>query len=283
MVLESLIFPLKAEQRPWQMFFIGMLYTTVAVFLSLWIFETQASFIMVFLTTLACVPIIYNTMKLEENKDMEIQSELNLIKEHDKAIFFMMFLFLGITLASVLWYIVLPIDAVNNLFDAQAKTIATINNQISGDTVQSFNILNKIFFNNLKVLVLSILFSFIYGMGAIFILAWNATVIGTAIGNFIRSNVASILPSSGLVTASAHFQIVSLGLLRYVIHGIPEIMAYFYGALAGGIISIAITRHHYSSEKFAHILTDVAELIAISVGFLLIAAILEVYITPLLF
>lgn len=275
MVLESLLFPLKAEKKPWEMFFIGFLYSTIAIFLSLWIFQRQASFVMVFFTVMACIPILYNTMRLEESKGMKIKKEINLIKQHNKAIFFLLFLFLGITLSCVLWYVVLPSDTVSYLFDKQTKTIIEINNQISGKTIQ-LNLFTKIFFNNIRVLTLAILFSFIYGAGAIFILTWNATVIGTAIGNFIRSGIAS-------ATHAGYFQIISVGLLKYSLHGIPEIMAYFYGGLAGGIISVAVIRHHYTSKNFFHIIADSADLIMISIGFLLLAAFLEVYLTPLLF
>ncbi|MBS3098244.1 stage II sporulation protein M [Candidatus Woesearchaeota archaeon] len=283
MVIESLLFPLKAEKKPWEMFFIGFLYTSVAIFLSLWIFEKQASFIMVFLTVMAAVPIVYGTMQLEESKDIEINKEKLLLKEHNKAIVFLMFLFLGITLSSVLWYVVLPSETVGYLFQKQTQTITDINNQISGNVVQNFNLFTKILFNNLKVLAFCILFAFIYGAGAIFILTWNATVIGTAIGNFIRSNIGAYVSSVGFANAAAYFQVVSLGLLRYAIHGIPEIVAYFYGGLAGGIISVAVIKHHYASKKFSNILLDSSELLIIAVGFLLVAAFIEVYITPLLF
>jgi uncharacterized membrane protein SpoIIM required for sporulation len=67
------------------------------------------------------------------------------------------------------------------------------------------------------------------------------------------------------------------------LHGIPEIIAYFYGGLAGGIISVAIIKKHYKDEKFFHIIFDISELLVISIMFLLIAAFIEVYITPLLF
>ena len=72
MVLESLLNPLSAEKRPWEMFFIGFAYSSVAILLSLWIFRDQTSLIMVFLTVMASLPIVYNTMKLEEGKDLEI-------------------------------------------------------------------------------------------------------------------------------------------------------------------------------------------------------------------
>jgi uncharacterized membrane protein SpoIIM required for sporulation len=68
-----------------------------------------------------------------------------------------------------------------------------------------------------------------------------------------------------------------------MIHGIPEIMAYFYGGLAGGIISVAVIRHHYTSKKFLTIVEDSADLVMLSIFLLVVGALLEVYITPILF
>ena len=283
MVLESLLNPLKAEKRPWEMFFLGFVYSSVAILLSLWIFKDHASLIMVFLTVMACVPIVYNTMKLEESKDLEISREITLLKEHNKAIIFLMFLFFGITLSFVTWYIFLPSDTLNLVFDKQTSTIQSINNQVSGNAYQQFSTFTRIFLNNIKVLAFATLFAFIYGAGAIFILTWNASVIGTAIGNFIRSNLSEYVGLLGFEKFAGYFSVVSIGLLRYILHGIPEILAYFYGGLAGGIISVAIIKKHYKDERFSHIVFDISELLIIAIAFLLVAAFLEVFITPLLF
>ena len=283
MVLESLLFPIKAEKKPWQMFFLGFLYASVGLFVALWIFKDQASLVMVFMITMAALPIFYNTMKLEESKDLLIGTESGILKEHNKAITFFMYLFVGMTFACALWYSVLPTEMVNSIFDKQVGTIQTINNQVSGRIIQNLNIFSRIFFNNLKVLSFSILFSFIYGAGAIFILAWNATVIGAAIGNFIRSNISNYTSSIGLLQAGNYFHVVSIGLLKYSIHGIPEIAAYFYGGLAGGILSVALIRGHFRTRKFPAIMVDFSELILIAIGFLVAAAFLEVYVTPALF
>ena len=280
MVLESMLFPMKAEKKPWEMFFIGMLYSTIAVFLSLWIFEKQSSFVMVFFTVLACVPIVYNTMKFEESKDLKYDSEKKIMHEHNKAILFLIFLFMGITVSGVIWYLVLPSQTVGYLFQEQVNTIAEINNQVSSRVTgyaTSTDILFRIFFNNLKVLIFCVLFAFVYGAGAIFILTWNATVISAAAGNFIKSNLVAVSSAAG------YFNVVSAGFLRYFIHGIPEILAYFYGGIAGGIISVAIIRNHFSSDKSSNILFDIGELLLIAFGFLIIAAIFEVYLTPALF
>lgn len=283
MVVESLLYAFKAEKSPWQMFFMGFLYTSIGIFMALWIFRSEASLVMVFIITMASLPIFYNTMRLEESKDLMMDSETALLREHNKAIAFLMYMFIGITLACALWYSVLPVSTISSLFDKQVGTIQTINNQVSGNVIHSFNVFWKIFFNNFKVFVFSILFSFVLGAGAIFILAWNATVIGAAIGNFIRTNISSYTGSLGLLDAGNYFHVVSLGLLKYSLHGIPEIVAYMYGGLAGGIISVALIRKHFNTNKFQVILKDFSELVLIAVGFLIAAAFLEVYVTPVLF
>ena len=92
-----------------------------------------------------------------------------------------------------LWYVILPTSIHQNLFSIQTHTIETINYQVTGNAINAGGVFLKIFLNNIRVLTFCLLFSFFYGVGAIFILTWNASVIGVAIGNFIRSNVSKYL------------------------------------------------------------------------------------------
>ncbi|MGV8150482.1 MAG: stage II sporulation protein M [Candidatus Woesearchaeota archaeon] len=286
MVLESLISPENAENKPALLTFLGFIYTSLAMFLAYMIFKQYSSLFMIFLSTIASIPIVYKLIKMEEQKDMTDTTEVLLLKEHWKALSAFMYLFLGATLACTLWYVVLPPDTVSILFESQTSTIISINGRstetITGNAT-AFNIFSKIFFNNIKVLLFCVLFSFIYGAGAIFILTWNASVIGVAIGNFIRTSLSSIATQYGSVGLGSYLGVVSLGLFKYAIHGIPEILAYFVGALAGGIISIAIINHDVSSRKFEHVLLDAADLLMLSIAITFIAALLEVYVTPIFF
>ncbi|MFC1648329.1 stage II sporulation protein M [Nanoarchaeota archaeon] len=281
MVLESLTSPFSAEAHPRKMIFLGFLYISIAMFLATWIFKSQASLVMVFLATMAAVPLIYNTIQQEESKDMEGLGEVWLLKEHWKALSVFMWLFIGVTIGVAFWYVVLPAETVSNLFATQTNTINAINARVT----EAFNIdvFARIFFNNVKVLIFCILFSFLYGAGAIFILTWNASVIGTAIGNFVRSSLASYAEMAGFAKATGYFTVIGLGLFRYAIHGIPEILAYFTAGLAGGIISVAVIRHDFRTRKFEHVLLDSADLLMISIAILLLAAILEVGVTPFIF
>lgn len=284
MVLESLITPVNAEKRPAQMIVLGFAYSTIGIFLSLWVFKAESSLIMVFLATMAAIPLIYNTINLEEEKDLEGMEESWLLKEHGKALEAFIFLFIGMTVAFALWYVVMSPATISILFKSQASTIKSINPNVTGFAAsESFSNFTRIFLNNVRVLIFCILFSFLYGSGAIFILVWNGSVIGAAIGNFIRSNLAEAASKLGLDKAGHYFGIISFGLFRYAIHGIPEILAYFVAGLAGGIISIAVIRHDFGTQKFEHILLDSADLLLLSLVILFLAGVLEVWVTPVIF
>lgn len=286
-MFELLINPAKAERQPWDMFFIGAFYATVSLLLVKWIFSGDpvlskyTGILVVTFCVMFSIPFIYFAIKNEEEKDLEEREFLNLMKEHSKALLYFMFLFMGFVVAFSFWYIVFS-DG-NQNFRAQIETYCMINkpahfdecvseygvehvSKTTGFLTAKDKIVN-IFANNIYVLIFTLFFSLIFGAGAIFILAWNASVISAAIGIFSKSDLANL----------------PLGLVRYMIHGIPEIASYFAGALAGGIISIAIIKHDVASEKFWTILQDSLNLVIFSVVILFIAALIEVFITPALF
>ncbi len=291
MVFEALISPWTAEKHPWEMFFFGFLYASVALALSLWVFREYAGLISVFFTVMMCIPLIYTTLKMEEEKIDYIDEERSLLEEHGKALLFFVFLFIGITLAFTTWYVVLPSEMSQSIFSVQTRTISDIN---SGATIQGsvtgvdsygiadsyatsgFALFSKIFFNNVKVLTFCLLFSFFFGAGSIFILAWNASVISVAMGALIKSYVFSNKGNVVLVNLGGY----SSAILRYFIHGIPEIMAYFVAALAGGIISVSIVRKDIMTKNFQKIAFDTSNLIILSLLILAMAGIIEAYITP---
>jgi uncharacterized membrane protein SpoIIM required for sporulation len=169
------------------------------------------------------------------------------------------------------------------LLNAQVETYCTINqpgsveecvlgSSINGKVISASALDNgarlfSIIGNNFGVMIFTLIFSLIFGAGAIFVLAWNASVISAAIGIFTRHNIGAI----------------PIGLLRYMIHGLPEIAAYFITALAGGIFGVSIVRNRMRNHKFNKILINVILLVVIAIVILIIAALMEVYLTPLLF
>ena len=282
MVLESLINPWKAKKHPWKLFLIGLLFAVVGVIFSLWVFESHASIIMVLLVVLMSVPLMYATMVVEEETELKLKNERSILREHAKTIGFLTLLFLGFVAGFTLCYVFLPDAIVEPLFSAQTDAIQAVNSQVTGDSVHISSFFG-VLANNLKVLIFCIVFAFFFGAGAIFILSWNASVIAAAIGQFIREGLASVANSAGFVTLASYFTVVVSSMMRYLIHGILEIGGYFVGGLAGGIISVGLMRHGFSSKEFNKVLYDGAILLIIALLILVFAGIVEIYITPILF
>jgi len=205
MVLENLIPATTVERKPIEMLPLAFLYSTIALFIGLWIFPNYAGLTVVFFTVLAVLPLMLRIISLEERKVFMKQIGL----PHKEAMPFFIFLFIGLVLSFTLWFVAFPKPMVNNLFSVQIATISQINSDIVGNFVGGY--FSAILVNNIKVLMFVLLFSFIYGAGAIFILTWNASVIAVAVGNTIRNALASASGAVGFAGATAYFSVIFSG------------------------------------------------------------------------
>ena len=284
MVLEDVVIPESMECHPSRMLIVGFVYSTIGIILGYLVFGKYASISGIFLTTIPLVVIIYRTIRYEECKDLEIQKEYPLLKEHLKALSLFIYLFIGMALSYSLWFTILPDSVAKVICGSQIETITTVRGGLTSIGKATDEAANHelILSNNQRVLAFCILFSFLYGSGAIFILTWNASVIGVAMGDVVRTALKSVGDMTNQQFLYTYFQTFPMS-LSYLVHGIPEIAAYFTAALGGGIISIAVARHHYSSEHFKHIILDSLDLILLSLVILVVAALTEVYVTPVLF
>ena len=68
-----------------------------------------------------------------------------------------------------------------------------------------------------------------------------------------------------------------------MIHGFPEIAAYFITALAGGIFGVGILRHGFKDRRTLRVIENAVILLFIAIIVLVVAGIIEVYVTPILF
>lgn len=279
MVLESLFNPFQVKKKPWEMFLAGFIYSIIGLILSYFVFKEAAGLLTVFLIVMATLPLFYNTITNEEELDLKSDKEWFLLKEHTKVMIYLIFLFLGITLALTLSYLFLPSEMISVVFGTQQEAIVNVNNNIQGQITQ-FDFFGRVLMNNFKVLFFCIIFSFLYGTGAIFILTWNASVVATAMGNLFKTELAKGASLVGFPIISNYFSAASFSFFRYMTHGIFEMTAYFVAGLAGGIISIALIKHDLKNDK---VLLDSLDLILLSLGILIVAAIVEVYITPIIF
>ena len=285
-MIESIMNPKRCEKGPWKMFFIGLIYASLSLILVHWFFSSdpdlsKASGMMVVLfSVMFTLPYMYFIIKREEKEDETIEGFLDVWNAHKDAIYAFMWMFLGFIIAFSFWHIVLQ-DT--NLLNFQLQTYCRINSpsavedcvamhvmdsteKISGAVTKEIRLLS-IIENNIYVMIFTLIFSLIFGAGAIFVLIWNASVISAAIGVFTKY----------------HMQDIPLGIGRYMIHGFPEIAAYFVTALAGGIFGVGVLRNGFKDKKFLKVLQNSIILLFIAIVLVLIAGIIEVYFTPVLF
>lgn len=286
-MLEAIINPKKSEKGPWKMFFVGLIYASLSLLLVHWFFGSDSSLsnasgmMVVLFCIMFSLPYMYFIIKREEIQDEEVEGLMSVWKVHKDAIYSLMWLFIGFIVAFSFWYIILQDSSLLNF---QIQTYCQINSPGNIDNCvsqYSFENLNapvtgaatnsgrffSILENNIYVVMFTLVFSLIFGAGAIFILVWNASVISAAVGIFTRYHISEL----------------PVGLARYMIHGFPEIAAYFIAALAGGIFGVGILRHGLRDKRTLRIIENVVILLFMSIIILVVAGIIEVYITPLLF
>ncbi len=285
-MLESLINPKKIERGSIKMLFIGLLYGSLSLLLVKYFFggdpvlSKASGMIVITFCVMFTLPYLYFMFRQEEQEDESVEGFFGVWKVHKDAVWAFMWLFVGLLIAFVFWNIILH-DS--NLFNFQIQTYCLINNQGNIDEcISQYSFaqpsvptgaltkkvrLLSIIENNVYVMIFTLIFSLIFGAGAVFVLAWNASVIAAAVGIFTKYQIADL----------------PLGIARYMIHGIPEIASYFLAALAGGIVGVGVLRHKIKSKKFLRILENAVLILFVALIIIFIAGLIEVYITPNLF
>lgn len=302
MVLEDLLRAENAERQPLDMLVWGFAVATISLWIafaiSLWlpnyIFPEHVNAWFIFLTSLALVQLLNRVLLMEESKDTRVCKE-TFLGRHSDVIFLYFFMFLGMIVAVSFWFTILPQDLIQVLFKDQIAEVMRIQSlraavvgaiigavgvSVTGMMSESGAMLKIIMLNNLRLLFLFIAFSFVFGAGAILLLTWNAAVVGVAIGNLIRSTI--VTTASMFDKTAIYFTAFPISFFAFFVHGIFEVMGYFIGAIAGGILSASIVRKHYRSNHFFRILLDVGLLLGIAIALIILGSYIEVYVTPAL-
>lgn len=269
MVLESLMSVNEVKKNSWQLFFLGIIFSSAAIFLSILIFPQNAGLFSVFLTTLAAAPLFILLLKEEELLSIRlIEKKQPIFKNSIDIVSAFFFLFLGFTISSIVWFCFLPEWAAQIAFNEQMAEISSMQSLVSGNIILD-GFFQIILMNNLRVLFFCILFSFIYGAGAILLLSWNASILGTAVGIFIKERMS---PESSMI--AVFFSSLPFGLGQYLVHGVFELTAYFIASVVGGILSASIMRKEFNNNFFK-LFKNLILLTSISIALIFIAALIE--------
>lgn len=244
-----------AVKHPLYMFFVSGITAIVCVLISKYVFNEYTGLLTTFLITMTLIPVT-RVISIKEAEESARGVKQGFFERYREVIIAYGSIFSGIVFFLSLLYVVLPQDVANTIFYEQVKEI----HRIRGDFVFG-GLFTTIFFNNVIVLTLSFIFSLLFGFGAIFIVSWNATVLAAAIGMLSRSlGGASTLP---------------LAILTFLPHGSLEMLAYLIGGIAGGVLSVAISKKNIEGVKFYRVLSDSLMLYVYSVLLLVIAGLIE--------
>ncbi len=288
MVLESMVSPLKAERNPPAIMLLGFTFVTLAVWMATTVLEIEPKSMM--LLVFVVIPSVPFILKLFQSDEEVLERERVLgsrtLAKHFSVILVLVSFFLGMIIGFTFWYLYLPPEVGKSVFSLQldelssiktvglklsAKVLDAVVTKVTGNAVSaSFApTFEYIFLHNLWVLFLIVAFSIIYGAGSVFVLVWNASVIGVFLGNFAKQYV---FHSDAYTLASG----VGVGLLGLIPHGSFELLSYLIGAMAGGILSSAIVRGAFlQSGKYREILVDVGKMMAWAVVLLAMGALIE--------
>ena len=265
-MLESLLNFKEISKKPYLMFFWAVIICSVSIAVSMQIsYEVMISgstfnltgIFSVLFVVMASVYLITKIIKKEEKmeeEDIVKHHQQSFWPRHQRDIMLIMFYFVGLTLAFSVWSFFLP----GEVFQVQVAKINQIHG-ISGAAIYPNEIFGVILLNNMQVMVFAFFFSFVFGAGAAFILAWNASILGVYIGQISQS--------------VWHIPIVGLA---FIPHGIPEIGGYVCAGLAGSFLSAAIIRQH--KKGILKIVTwDSVKVLLLGIFLIVIAAAIEAY------
>lgn len=289
-MIESLFNPREVKgksSKRLEIFVAGVIFTLVGTLLAINILPPKPGvhglgFLVVAFISIPAAPFYVQIFKIEEKEDIIERSKSLLLRHMDIIEIFGMF-FLSVVFASSLFYVVAPPEVSNSVFadqiqDLQQKNIISGKAHSTGLGTTDYGF-QEILSNNLVVLGLSVVFSFLLGSGAVFLISWNATIIGALIGKIASNPEAFGSVSTGNILTN-YLIALPVTLLRLLPHGIFEIGAYFIGAVAGGILSAGVIRESVRKREtqFTHlkqVFMDSLLYLGISVVFVVIGAAIE--------
>jgi len=286
MVLESLITVEAMKRKPFLMLLVTFVVTTASVFISHSAFPNEPM-VASLLIAVAFAPLFHSMfVKTEMNEEQCEGSMTGFFGRNIDVIMIYAFLFVGLIISYSLLYAFLPVSMMESVFEKQNSTIGLIEDlrikitgQFSGNVMCTPNdfgcIFQFIFYNNMGVMIWAWILSFLYGAGAIFLISWNASVLGAFIGKEL------LIAKQAFLSGSPAFGDKLLGALvkplGWLPHGIPEAIGYFLGAIGGAIISVAISRrtHGQGHTAYKTIAKDFLALVFVSVASIAIGAMIE--------
>ena len=254
-VIEYFVTDRRRVFSPIVFFVAGAFYTVLSAVVALVLFPNHASVAFILLTTVAVAPILFRAITLAAEL-IDEYPHLVLIAQSWLFILYLSYM-LGALLGFQLSYIIVPSSERYALMKEQIHELQLIEGvkaELSGMATKEAAFWT-ILTNNLRVYIISILLSFLYGTGGMLLLNWNASIIATL---FYEKMTRSPLLAAGTA-------------LSILPHSLLEFLGYFTGGITGILIGVAIIQEGWNRR----LLRDVVLYFLLGIGFILLGAMLE--------
>ncbi len=215
-MLELFIEEEKIERSIPLLFALSFFGVVFSIIISILIFKDAASFPAVFLSAIAVSPTL---MALTKRAGVDRDGINKMVK-------FYAVIFFGMATTFAFIYLVMPDDFNKDIYSSQLNKV-----QIAFFTFEN-PLFWKIFFNNIGLLFGFFLLSLFFGYGSSLLLSWNASILGVLWGNAIK-NALYFLDTNLLISKG-------LFIWPYLV---PEVVAYFLAAIAGGMLYVNLSKH----------------------------------------
>jgi len=269
MVFEQLYSAEFLHDHPAYGLLLGIAYTLLGLFISLVIFPSDPAVITVGIASLLLLPSLFkltDSAEISERKVPTVSEFAKVTLPHVKvyiAIFF------GIFFTFAVLAILLPKLAVGHYFNTQLNIVSGAASS-GGATTFSLALWWDLFTWNLQVLMLSFFLSLVAGNGAIFFIAWNASVWGTVFGNLAKT--------AGVVSTANPFILFLLVILSVFPHTFMEGLSYMLSAISGTTLSDGIVNEGITSKNMWVIFKYNALLLLFAICVLAVGMMIETYV-----
>jgi uncharacterized membrane protein SpoIIM required for sporulation len=251
-------------------FLTGISFTVISYIVASFLFRHTTHLIgitTIFFTVILTMPVL--TFILKQEEDME-KKKGNFFKKNGKVIDFYVYYFLGVFVVFLILSLLMPwtVFSKDNFYNIEPTTEIV---RVPGALFSDGQLLKQIVINNLYLAGIAVLISLFFGAGSIFLLVLNASMAASVLGTLIRTSDGPILQA--LICKTSIFSI----------HFLPEMIGVLIAALAGGLLYIDFAKEKLFSRDFDKVLLDAAELFGIAIITIIVAAVLEVFVSKSLF
>jgi hypothetical protein len=232
-------------------------------------------------TVMLSIPLMSKLFLYQERKEVRIKHHF--FRKHKVIIDFFIYYFIGVFITLFVLSLFVPnlVFSQSQLYGTPSRVQLAVENKYQNlpppPSPPLVEEIKGVFLNNLYVMLVSFVLSLFYGAGAIFLIVLNASIFASSLVDVIRVKIPVGLGFAGTYA----FVGCNLGIMLF--HGIPEVGAYLIAAIAGGVLSTAISREKFMSKRFRHFIKEALYMLILATLIVLLAAIMEMGISKKLF